>query len=163
MTGRPMEAAGQAEEGRSLLLDVLAANIAVNAIAAEDRARRTGLQPPLGLQEVIQHLGAGGKVKPALVVEGEKAWEAARRLCGERYFCFTWHGAVEKSDWLVLDGFPAFYIWTDNNPAGRAAAKKIAKILKTYQSAKVFIVNPPEKAGAGWNLADAEAEGLTVL
>ena len=163
MTGRPMEAAGQAEEGRSLLLDVLAANIAVNAMAAEDRARRTGLQPPLGLQEVIQQLEAGGKVKPALVVEGEKAWEAARRLCGERYACFTWMGEVEKSDWRLLDGFPAVYIWPNNAPASRAAAKKIAQILKTYPPAKVFIVNPPENAGAGWNLADAEAEGLAVL
>jgi hypothetical protein len=124
-----------------------------------------GRRPLLGIHEAIQHFEARGKAKPALVVEGEKAWESARRLCGGRYYCVTWLGgtsAVEKSDWRALDGFPAVYIWPDNDPAGRAAAKRIAQILKIYPSARVFIVNPPASVGAGWDLADAEAEGMAV-
>jgi len=124
-----------------------------------------GRRPLLGIYEALQNLQTGGKAKPALVVEGEKTWEAARRLVGGRYFCFTWLGgtsAVEKSDWRALDGFPAIYIWPDNDKAGLAAAKRIAQILKAYPPARVFIVKPPEGRGAGWDLADAESEGLAV-
>ena len=120
-----------------------------------------GERPLLGIRDIFRHFDAGGKNdRPVLIVEGEKTFEAARRLVGDQYFVVTWHGGsngVDKTNWRTLDGFE-IVIWPDADEPGHAAALKIAGILKLISSNVVKIVEPPAGVPLGWDLADAEIE-----
>jgi len=115
-----------------------------------------GSRPLLGIEEYADQSGA----LPALIVEGEKTREAAKRLAGERFFVTTWSGgckSIDKTDFRILDG-ATIYIWPDADEPGAQAAIKVAEILKQYPPAQVFLVTPPDGVKPGWDLADAEAE-----
>lgn len=79
------------------------------------------------------HLLAADPHKPVLVVEGEKAAEAARLIPEIKdYVVVTWPGganSVSKADWMPLKG-RIVKIWPDNDDAGRKAAHEIKKILE---------------------------------
>lgn len=102
------------------------------------------------------------KAAHVVIVEGEKATDAARRLLGDRLPVITWPGgsnAVSKSDWSPLAGKPVA-IWPDADAPGIKAALAVADELARI-GATVKIIAPPEGVAQGWDLADAEAEGWT--
>lgn len=123
---------------------------------------RPGPRPVLGLMELRRHLDAKKPLLPGLVVEGEKAYEAARRMVSDRYHIFTWHGganAVDKTDWRLLDGLPGIYLWPDNDEPGRKAMQRVAEHLAHCSENKIYFVTPPDDVPEGWDAADAEVDG----
>ena len=98
--------------------------------------------------------------KRVLIVEGEKAADAARRIVGDAFTVVTWPGgaqAVSYADWSALAGRDVM-IWPDADKAGRDAAAQIVIQLRHHR-ATVRVVDLPEGLSDGWDLADAEAEG----
>ncbi|MEB3283616.1 MAG: hypothetical protein VKK42_32305 [Lyngbya sp.] len=95
---------------------------------------------------------------PVLVVEGEKAANAARSIKGLPYVVTTWSGgasAVSKSNFEILRGRKVL-LWPDADEAGIRAMNKIAEQLWTFSEVKVLDVADLPK---GWDAADAIAEG----
>ena len=96
--------------------------------------------------------------KPVLVVEGEKACDAARRLM-PHIVCVTWAGgckAIELTDWSLLDGRKVV-VWPDADEPGIRAALAVQGYLP-----QALIVQFPVGVKDGWDLADAEAEGWST-
>ncbi len=109
----------------------------------------------------LHQLALAPENAPVLIVEGEKACDAAQRITGASITCMTWPGgskAVAKADWSALVG-RRVAIWPDADEPGRQAAEKISELLTASGAASVEIVNPPRNAPKGWDLADAEADG----
>jgi putative DNA primase/helicase len=107
----------------------------------------------------LELLGDGRHV---VVVEGEKATDAARRLLGDRLPVVTWPGgcnAVAKADWSPLAA-KSVAIWPDADESGTKAALAVADCLAKI-GCIVKIVEPPDDVVSGWDLADADAEGWT--
>lgn len=95
-----------------------------------------------------------------LIVEGEKAAKAARRISPG--VVVTWPGgskAARFTDWSPLAGRKV-NIWPDRDQPGMEAARAIAKALAGI-AAKVRVITPPAGPNDGWDLADAVAEGWT--
>lgn len=95
---------------------------------------------------------------PALIVEGEKAAVAARKLVGGVYAVVSWPNgakAVANADWNALKGRKVL-IWPDADEPGVAAGKQLAEILNPIcPEVKVIDVSDrPDK----WDAADALAE-----
>lgn len=105
--------------------------------------------------------------KPVLVVEGEKAADAARVLpmCQD-YVVVSWHGGVnaeKKVDWTPLVGREVV-LWPDHDAAGVQAMDRIANRLFGLNQAQgaeasVRCVDLPRELPAKWDLADALPEG----
>lgn len=94
-----------------------------------------------------------------LIVEGEKACDAARRLYPS-YIGVTWpngSNSVKHADWSLLKGRNVA-IWPDADKPGRRAAAAIVDLLKDVAAA-VKVLNPPDGVAEGWDAADAEKEG----
>ncbi|MDR0251107.1 MAG: hypothetical protein LBI35_07370 [Burkholderiales bacterium] len=96
-----------------------------------------------------------------LVVEGEKCADAFYEVFPNRSVV-TWPGgckAADKADWSPLAGRDVI-IWPDFDDPGRAAARRISEKLLAL-GCKVRIVDVPADEGraAGWDVADAVAEG----
>lgn len=108
------------------------------------------------------HLLSRNPDKPVLIVEGEKAADAAgRHVPG--YVCMTWPGgsnAVRKADFGPLRA-RVVAIWPDADGPGRKAAEAVKQKCKQAGAQSVTILKPPENVKTGWDLADAEAEGWT--
>lgn len=116
-------------------------------------------RPLYGLAE----LGQAEDDEPVLVVEGEKAADAAQRLFPS-YIVISWHGgarAVRHSDWLPLQGFDVV-IWPDADQPGVEAAEDIARTLRSVGAASVKIVELPDILPKGWDLADEAPEGVDI-
>lgn len=97
---------------------------------------------------------------PVLLVEGEKTADAAQRYWPKRP-CLTWMGGVAGSahaDWEPLRGREVT-VWPDADDPGRECMAKVAAMLLKIDC-KVRVVDPKDYAD-GWDLADAEASGLT--
>lgn len=96
--------------------------------------------------------------RPVLIVEGEKAADAARKLCGHAYVVTTWANgaqAVKRSDWG-----PCYkrdiLIWPDADAPGNQAALDIAKELER-ECVEIYIINTnglPEGYDAADYIAD---------
>lgn len=111
-------------------------------------------RPLYGLNELAKKQN-----KPVLIVEGEKAAEAAKSIVGERYAVVTWPNgskAIGKADWSVLSR-RKILIWPDADEAGKSAADDIAKILK--QNCDEVKIIRPEGKSKGWDAADAVSLG----
>lgn len=97
---------------------------------------------------------------PVLIVEGEKCAHAAREVM-LRYVCLTWAGgsqAVKKTDWTSLEGREEVIIWPDaDEPGARAAAWIAGEIQGRVKHVRV--IKPEADRPAGWDIADAIAEG----
>lgn len=96
---------------------------------------------------------------PVLIVEGEKACDAARRICGDEYVCITWPGganAFEGPDWSMLADRNVL-LWPDADKPGTDAMAKVRELISsTVTNIAVLDVSSfPEK----WDAADALADG----
>ena len=110
-------------------------------------------RPLYGLDLLAANPDAG-----VLIVEGEKAADAARRISPG--VVVTWAGgskAAKFTDWSPLAGRKV-NIWPDRDAPGIQAAHAIAKALAGI-AAKVRIIAPPAGPSDGWDLADAVGEG----
>jgi len=90
-----------------------------------------------------------------LVVEGEKAADAAARLFPSLVVT-TWPSgckATDKADWSPLRG-RAVTLWPDNDEVGRAAVARIAVRLMAI-GCSIKVINPPDNLPEGWDVADA--------
>jgi putative DNA primase/helicase len=101
------------------------------------------------------------KLKPegqVLVVEGEKATDAARRMLP--LSVVSWPGGgkgVKYANWAPLAG-RSVVIWGDADAEGEAAANEIAAILiELGCTVKVTLWDKTKEKG--WDAADAEKEG----
>lgn len=122
-----------------------------------------------------------GDTRPVLVVEGEKAADAARELVGERYVVVSWPGggkAVKLADWRWLHG-RRVHLWPDADctetypnghpragdvmdywdQPGPAAMKRIA--IELYKHCSEIKLIDVKGQPDGWDAADAVAEGWT--
>lgn len=97
--------------------------------------------------------------KPVMVVEGEKAAEAARKLVGSAYVVVTWPNgakAADRADWAPVHG-RAVILWPDADEPGRNAMRKVADLLKGFCE-KIKMINVDDQQD-GWDAADAFDEG----
>ncbi len=95
---------------------------------------------------------------PIMLVEGEKACEAARAVL-KAYLVMTWAGgagSVKGNLWEVLKGRDVV-IWPDADAPGVSAGAELAAILVPIAK-RVRIINPDDQP-QGWDAADAIAEG----
>lgn len=95
-----------------------------------------------------------------ILVEGEKCAQALIDLG----LCATtaMQGAsaqVEKTDWSPLAG-KRVLIWPDQDKPGRAYANRAAQAILQAGAASCVILVPPNDKPAGWDAADAIAEGF---
>jgi len=110
-------------------------------------------RPLYGLDKLATH-----PQRPVLVCEGEKAADAAQQLVPD-YVCITSSGgsnAAHKADWSCMRDRKV-YIWPDHDEAGQKYAQAVATILSAGN--QVRIITPPAGKTAGWDAADALAEG----
>jgi hypothetical protein len=99
---------------------------------------------------------------PVVVVEGEKAAEAASKLF-PGHVAVTWPGgskAVDKADWSPIKG-RHITIWPDADAPGHKAVAEVAKRCRQAGAAGEATITPPEGVAEGWDAADALAEGWT--
>ena len=99
---------------------------------------------------------------PVLMVEGEKCADAAHEMLGDHFCVLTWPGggkAVGKADFTPLAGREVV-IWPDCDMPGAAAAEAVAARLAELNTAARIVAIQGEKP-AGWDVADAIAEGAT--
>lgn len=92
---------------------------------------------------------------PVLIVEGEKAADAAARWA-EPYVACTWPGgaqALARADWRSLHG-RKILLWPDADEAGVQALHRLAAILAPH-CAEIKIIDPAGMPD-GWDAADAE-------
>lgn len=98
--------------------------------------------------------------KPVLVVEGEKAAEAARQIVNDRYVVISWPGgtnAWQKADWSPIYN-RNILIWPDADDPGRTCATNLAAYLVPHVR-EVKILTPPDGLFDGWDAFDALQEG----
>ncbi len=97
---------------------------------------------------------------PVLIVEGEKAADAASGLF-PRYVAITSpHGArsADKADWSCLAGREVV-IWPDNDNDGRQYATAVAHLATSARAARVSVVKVPREFPPKWDLADTLPDG----
>ncbi|KZL28515.1 hypothetical protein PsAD37_00739 [Pseudovibrio sp. Ad37] len=99
---------------------------------------------------------------PVVIVEGEKAADAAKQLL-LRHVCISspsGSNAAKKADWSVLQGREVA-IWPDADEAGLKFADDVAGCLEKVGVATVSVLVPPDDVAKGWDAADALADGWT--
>lgn len=109
-------------------------------------------------------LVASRPVDRILIVEGEKAADAARELL-PTYIGITWPGGAQAwkhADWAPIKG-RSVLLWPDADKPGIEAMQAIAALLSDQRglACSVRIVTPSEVAD-GFDLADALANGWTT-
>ena len=132
-------------------------------------------RPLYNLYELMQRPEA-----PVLVVEGEKAADAARRLFPDRVVVTTagGSGSAEKSDLSPLKR-RSILIWPDHDEAGQKYLNALVALLQTQDGkANISVLKIPDMspetiegkatlkpgfvAPGGWDAADAVIEGWTA-
>ena len=93
-----------------------------------------------------------------LIVEGEKAADAAARLFPTAVVT-TWPSgckAINKADWSPLAG-RHLTLWPDHDAVGEAAMLKLAALLmQTVKPASIKIITNDPEFPEGWDIADAD-------
>ena len=92
---------------------------------------------------------------PVLVVEGEKAADAAAALAGSPYVAVTWPGgaqALSRANWQTLRG-RKILLWPDADQAGIEAMQRLAAVLQPL-AAEVKVIDPSGQPD-GWDCADS--------
>jgi putative DNA primase/helicase len=92
---------------------------------------------------------------PIMIVEGEKAADAARLFAGHVYVVMSWsHGvqSIDKSDWTTISG-RKILLWPDADAPGIFAMQAIgARLEKSCPEVKILDVTGQPK---GWDAADS--------
>lgn len=123
-----------------------------------------GPRPLYGLDRLAARPDA-----PVLIVEGEKAADAAGQLF-PGHVAICWHGganAVGQADWTPLRGRDVT-VWPDADAPGHRAAKAVLRAARTAGAHRVVLVAVPQDWPKGWDVADFGAtdcpqpEGLTA-
>ena len=99
--------------------------------------------------------------EPVLVVEGEKAADAAAKLF-PGYAVTTSAGgsnAARMTDWAPVAG-RRVTIWPDADDGGATYATAVSGLCRTAGAAEVRIVALPDGLPKAWDLADALPDGL---
>ena len=93
---------------------------------------------------------------PVLVVEGEKAADAAAALFPDHVVVSWSNGskAIRHVDWQPLAGRTC-RLWPDNDPQGREAMTALAARLVTMGCSVAIADYPADSVPEGWDLADA--------
>lgn len=109
------------------------------------------------------NLPAAQKADKVVVVEGEKAAVAAAEIFADIAAAITWQGGSSASH--LTNFAPAckgkvVYLWADADAEGVKAMDKIAAALKDV-AAEIRVINLGGSVRAGYDAADALAEGLT--
>lgn len=121
-------------------------------------------RPLYGLEHLAKHPGA-----PVLIVEGEKAADAARTVLQGPYVVVTWPGGGtvwDKADWTPVHGRKVL-LWPDADTAGTNTMVGYVKdgvshpglgvrLAEHCPEVKVLDVTGQPK---GWDAADAVADG----
>lgn len=96
----------------------------------------------------------------AIVLEGEKAAGAARRLFPDCVAVSPMHGA-ESPALAAWDAVKARHVvvWPDADDVGRGFARKVASLALEAGAASVGIVPVPGELPEGWDVADALPPG----
>ena len=85
-----------------------------------------------------------------IVVEGEKAAVAGQQKYSDKGIAVvTWRGgakSVLNGEWSLLKGKKEVYLWPDNDEAGRAAMKEVAKLIPVNVIKILDVSKFPEKA-----------------
>jgi AAA domain/MarR family len=106
---------------------------------------------------------SGRPEAPVLIVEGEKAADAAKDLF-PGHIAMAWRGgagSAGKTDFTPLRG-RRVVLWPDADEAGEKAMAEVATILSKIGAAAVMLVTPPVGVPKGWDVADREPEGVSV-
>lgn len=109
-----------------------------------------GIRPLYNLHLLAQHLEA-----PVLVVEGERAADAATALFPDHVVTTWMSGAynVKRAEMLAMSN-RTIILWPDNDPPGRMAMRMFAARAYEAGATSVKIVDVPKEFGEGWDLAD---------
>lgn len=94
--------------------------------------------------------------KPILIVEGEKAAEAAQELFKKSYTVTTWAGgaeAIKHTDFTPIHG-RSLVIWPDADEPGAKCAEHVCNLLTPHTN-DLKLVTPKGKP-EGWDAADAK-------
>ncbi len=99
---------------------------------------------------------------PVLVCEGEKCVDAAAQLLPDWIAVTSPNGsnAAGKADWLPI-AQRRIVIWPDADPAGDKYVTDVTRELSALGAIEIKVVALPEEVKAGWDIADAAAEGWT--
>lgn len=103
--------------------------------------------------------------KAVLIVEGEKAADAARGMdvCSD-LVVVTWPdgvSGVNKTDWMPLAGRDVL-IWPDNDDPGRKAAGRICQLLEDGIARSASVISLPRGLPKKFDLGDPIPESLDV-
>jgi uncharacterized protein (DUF927 family) len=111
--------------------------------------------PLYGLAELAQRADA-----TVLVVEGEKACDAARNLFPEHVCVSLMHGAQspKSTDLKPLHG-RGVVTWPDADKPGRGFSREVSRLVLEAGAASAAIVPVPDELPEGWDLADELPEG----
>jgi predicted P-loop ATPase len=94
---------------------------------------------------------------PVLVVEGEKAADAAAALF-PAVVVVSWSNgskAVDLVDWSPLTG-RCITLWPDADVDGALAMSRLARRLLQQPGTTIRRIEPPDDAPSGWDVADAD-------
>ena len=100
---------------------------------------------------------------PVLIVEGEKAADAAAGLFPDHVATTSQGGskASAKTDWSPLAGRDVV-IWGDHDQAGRVYADQAAQLAFAAGAASIRVVAVPAGFPKGWDLADEAPAGADL-
>ena len=97
---------------------------------------------------------------PGLVVEGEKAADAAAALFPDHVAVTSPSGsrAAHMADWTPLQGRHVA-VWPDHDAQGVGYAEDVARLALKARAASVAVVEVPAAFPAKWDLADVPPDG----
>lgn len=132
------------------------------------RTAHGSLEARLGLFQgpwpvVGRHTLTAAGTRPVLIVEGEKAREAAAHLIPD-YDCVTSMCGADNphcTDWSPLAG-RTVVILRDNDEAGLNYAHAVAAQALSSGAASVRLSDLPAGAPPGWDLGDGLPDGITL-
>ncbi len=109
-----------------------------------------------------QHLLVKYPDKPVLIVEGEKAADAAQAIFPDYVVITSPNGAnaANYADWSLLAGRIVF-IWPDHDAEGLIYAADVARIALAVGAVSVAIVQVPKIFPDKWDLADILPPGIS--
>lgn len=101
--------------------------------------------------------------RPVLIVEGEKACDAAVSLFPD-YACVSWMGGsgqLRKADFSPLAGRHVVY-WPDADTPGLASIPQFIDLARLAEFASLRVVDLPPHLPSAWDLADPIPDGIDI-